>query len=423
MGPTSVEYDESPRPRVLLSGFTDDEPVGNLLDGLAPTSRDLTEVGLQILRAASWDAVVARGRPTDGWQGHRFLQFGGAPWPETIDRLKIELLPVWGDEVVLPSECPAEFRDEIKKSVIPVIRNTELPRRAILPPLVGMQVDYFIPLVTDADGNAFAAIYKPKNSAEEVVYLPTGVEPSRAWIALAFERWSESDPEAFPTAAHWTRHPEWMTADERAALEDVATAERNLSQATQRLEHELSEARRVLEDRHGEANASQRLLLSATGDELVHAVAVALREVGFEVEIRDESGGRQKFEDLRVRDEAWTAIGEVKGYGKGASTTDVMKLQRFSKEYQCEMSVFPDAQWYIVNQFRDRDPGTRPEILRGQDADVDAFADDDGLVIDTRTLFRLRKDVAEGSLAAEEARATLRAARGRLVYPEPQANS
>jgi len=87
------------------------------------------------------------------------------------------------------------------------------------------------------------------------------------------------------------------------------------------------------------------------------------------------------------------------------------------------MSVFPDAQWYIVNQFRDRDPGTRPEILRGQDADVDAFADDDGLVIDTRTLFRLRKDVAEGSLAAEEARATLRAARGRLVYPEPQANS
>ena len=321
-------------------------------------------------------------------------------------------------ETVLSEEAPEAFRDELKSSVIPVVRALPLPRAAIHPPSpTNAAVDYLIPLVTDADGNAFAAIYRPQQLAEEVIYLPDGVAPSRAWISLAFERWAESDPGAFPVAADWTRRAEWMTADEREAAGAVETAEQQLAESTAKLERDLSDARQVLDERHVRANSNERLLLMASGDKLVDAVAATLRPLGFDVEDRDATGGRHKLEDLRVKDGEWVAIAEVKGYTKGGTTRDLLSLGRFSKTYQKETGRFPDAQWYVVNQFRERDPSSRPQLLRGQDDDLDAFAEDDGVVIDTRALFRLRKAHAEAVIDAIAARKALMNARGRFEYP------
>jgi hypothetical protein len=54
---------------------------------------------------------------------------------------------------------------------------------------------------------------------------------------------------------------------------------------------------------------------------------------------------------------------------------------------------FPSAQWYIVNQFIERDPGTRPRPLASNTAEASEFAADSGLVVDTIDLFTLLMDV------------------------------
>jgi hypothetical protein len=74
--------------------------------------------------------------------------------------------------------------------------------------------------------------------------------------------------------------------------------------------------------------------------------------------------------------------------------------------------------WYVVNQFRGTDPTTRRPLLRNQDDDVDVFAEQGGLVVDARDLFRLRKAVAAGAVSAEAARVKLTSSSGRFELPQ-----
>lgn len=157
-------------------------------------------------------------------------------------------------------------------------------------------------------------------------------------------------------------------------------------------------------------------MLTGTGDELVQAVAGALTRLGFVVEDRDAIGAREKLEDLRVRDGDWIALCEVKGYTKGGSVTDMVKINRFVERYVRDTNAWPDARWYVVNQFKDRDPSSRMQLLRGQDEDVEGFAESNGLAIDTRSLFLLDKAVANGEIDKGKARTLLREAVGRFGY-------
>ncbi len=398
---------------MLLHGFDDD----SIVEGLAPTVAHLDANGLKKFRPDSWDAIVSVDTP-NGRAGHlRVLQFGGAPLCFNDQRRRLRLERTVGFEVILTEAVPESLRDELKE-VVRFVRAAPLPRDVIQAETDA--TEYFIPLITDADGRAFAAIYKPAGPipvVEEVIYLPGGFAPSRRWVALAFERWSESSVDAFPAVADWTQRSEWMTTDERAALGVVDDAQRELIHTTARLESELADARKLLESRHADADRNERRLLTATGDDLVDAVAEALRQLGFEVDDRDAQGARHKLEDLRVVDGGWLALAEVKGYNKGGSTSDLLKLSRFVRTYFKEAQRFPDAKWYVVNQHRVRDPSGRPELLRGQDGDVEEFSADDGLVLDTRELFTLLQACADGRIDRSDARELLKCARGRFQAP------
>ncbi len=413
---TEVTYDESPRPRVLLVGTED----VSLIDGLVPTYAvvDGGATLMNRIRPESWDAIISVGRAGRCAPFHRVLQFGGRPHDrvEAAAMYRVTRRNVVGTEVILTEEAPDAFRDELKASVIPFVRGLALPREAIDPP-GALAVDSFVPLVTDADGNAYAAIYQPIQAAREVIYLPDDLAPSRQWVTLALERWAEEDPEAFPVVADWTHRPEWMTSGELAAFATVQRTAQELAIETERLEQALRDARLALDEQRLQSENGQRLLLTGTGDDLVDCVADVLRQLGFDVEDRDETGARHKLEDLRVRDGRWTAIGEVKGYSAGGSTKDLLSLGRFSRAYEREVGSPPDAQWYIVNQFRKQDPDLRKLLLRGQDEDVDEFAKDGGLVIDTRALFRISSDHSTGRIDDTAAREMLKSARGRLEYP------
>jgi hypothetical protein len=120
-------------------------------------------------------------------------------------------------------------------------------------------------------------------------------------------------------------------------------------------------------------------------------------------------------EDLRVTipdDPAWIAIVEVRGYRGGAQVKDLMRLARFRSRFRTETGAEPDASWYVVNQFLGVDPGGRQRVLSGNPDEVSEFAADDGLVIDTRELFRLVNAVNAGALALGDARDILRSGRG-----------
>jgi hypothetical protein len=424
--PPPVAYDESPRPRVLLSGLTGRNGLKDLLEGLVPTWQHMPSFGLGQLRAASWDAVFSLDAPHGGDNEFFVLQFGGTPHgsyraaatPQQF--VTFRPMPtdgVWGKEVVLPAEAPEGWRDEIKRSLIPAIRQSESPR-LVIKKYAAKHVDVYVPLVTDADGAAFAAIYRPAVGAAEVIYLPACCEPSRAWIALALERWAEERPDIFPAKADWTTHPAWMSPGEFAAAAKIITAKQELDDVSARLTKAVEDAEAELDAERLKADGADRLILTGTGDELASAVAAVLRDIGFDVEERDAIGLPEKLEDLRVRTTNFVAIAEVKGYVKGGSSSDLMKLFRFVKLFVKETGHFPDARWYIVNQFRGSDPATRPQLLVNQDSTVEEFGNDDGLAVDTRCLFHLRRDVTNGTLSAEDARKKLIEARGRFAYPE-----
>ncbi|WP_454789802.1 hypothetical protein [Mycolicibacterium lutetiense] len=358
--------------------------------------------------------------------GHFHLQFGGTPHGQYAVKSQVgapwdsfyavPTVEVFGAEVRLSEQAPPEWRDELKRSAVTAIREAELPRTAISSDFA-RECELFVPMITDADHNAFAAIFRPPHGALEVIYLPERCVPSRAWITLAFERWAVQRPDTFPAKVDWTTSPVWMSPSELAKSDLLSKAKHELQAETARLEKALAGAEADLESERSKADAADRLILTGTGDDLVGAVANLLRELGFEVEDRDATGQPEKLEDLRVRTADFVAIAEVKGYTKGGSSSDLMKLYRFVKLFVKETGDFPSAQWYIVNQFRNSDPGTRPQLLVNQDSTVEEFGKDDGLAIDTRSLFRLRRDVSDGKIGREDASAMLIQARGRFIYP------
>ena len=157
------------------------------------------------------------------------------------------------------------------------------------------------------------------------------------------------------------------------------------------------------------ADEYERALLTTQSDELKDAVLRALIEIGFIVVDADLDAKKDDhLEDLRISDpneSGWIALGEVKGYTKGAKTEALTQFLRFNARFVQENGRLPDACWYIVNQFLGRDPSSRQLALNGKDDDVKAFAAANGLVLDTRELFKLLSFVRKGSISPSDARA------------------
>ncbi|UUE27520.1 hypothetical protein LRQ08_11980 [Rhodococcus qingshengii] len=419
-----VIYDEGLKPRVLIYSDTDDiDDLVGVVNQYAGTTANIRSFTPNI-RWESWDALISIGYPHQSSDHLMTIQIGGAPLGGQVIR-DVHGFPVEIRSMRLARSNGKEFRTDddlvpslksiVKSELVPLIREWPVPRDAIDSPRFSDNDSYFAPLVSDLDGNAFAAIYRPDKRAGEVLYLPAGITDIRPWLLFAFERWAVENPEAFPSAPDWTAAVEWMTADEIDARDTWVAAVDTAQKARDAADRVEQESQNALRELREKADNAERILLTATGDALVQAVAAALTRLGFVVEDMDAKGG-EKLEDLRVRDGDRIALCEVKGYTKGGSVTDLGKINRFVERYARDTGQWPDARWYVVNQFRDRDPSSRMQLLRGQDADVEGFAESDGLVIDTRSIFLLDKDVAGGVVTSDEARRLLRESTGRFTY-------
>jgi hypothetical protein len=79
--------------------------------------------------------------------------------------------------------------------------------------------------------------------------------------------------------------------------------------------------------------------------------------------------------------------------------------------------VPPDAVWYIANHDLADNPDNRKPALKENPSEVKEFGKDQGLVIDTLELFKLKRAVDDGKLTKDEARTLLTSKTETFKFP------
>ncbi|MET8430090.1 hypothetical protein [Nocardia sp. NPDC004860] len=425
-------YGEKDKPRALVYGIDEGAPAAAVIKQYCPTVLHFNRESPRF-RWESWDFLVSVGAPfadTSCLNQLFCIQFGGTP----VGRKPVESVsfransPLFDDvmvpvaPVVIPAELDKKWSSLVKAELLPKLLADSVYRTVIHTFGLPEQMPRPTPLVVDVDGHPIAFIYQPVVGPRECIYLPAeaadNIEP---WLLAAFERWAAAEPSVFPSEPDWVSNPTWMTSAELAARANIEQRQATADAAIEQLQREIAEAESALHSARDAGDAGPRILLTGTGDELVHAVNEALQRLGFDVRDMDVDLQGQKREDLRVSDGDWTCVCEVKGYTTGGKPSDLAKLQRWVGFYTAENRKLPEAAWYVVNQFRERDPSVRKQLLWGHAEDVEVLKEQGATAIDTRSLFLLDKAVAAGELAAEDARALLRDSVGLFVYPPTDA--
>lgn len=425
------------KPRVLIRGFDDD--VADQLASLFPTSRRISN--LPEVAQNEWDVLLTT-KSVHEADPHLFVIGIGCDFNpgaravygrDTFGKCQLPNVPPdecpsvsWGGsvkerELVVPDGLPPAIRRLVERTLVPKVQEeADHPTLTInIPSYLSEWTEVFRAFLLTNRGRFLAGRFTRAGSDAECWCLPRSMEAfAPFWVEAALAEWSKLAPATFPSAA-WVDLPQWRTPNENrlASRLDELRAKRidllaRMQEAEEALEAELTKAKQT-------AEGHERALLTGTGEDLEAVVGTCLSELGFTVQRMDEvypEGDRR--EDLQVTDPTkpgWTALAEVKGYMAGAKVTDLMKLGRFGKRYLQDHGRAADASWYIVNQFSGDDPDARSLVLASNEAELAAFAEDQGLAIDTRDLFQLWMAVREGRIQPDHVRNRLTASVGRFA--------
>jgi len=429
-----VVIGEPSHPQVLFDGFSSDEPAYLRMAALVPSARLLPPKGFAELRAVEWDVLVAKQVDVSA-PGHMHVLAFGCPrlGPEkTADHTSevrySDAQP--SQQMTVPDGHPDRLRRLVLNELVPWLQQRVTRPYLVVAFLNGVvrQIEHdpaaWLPFVLDADGNTIAGAFERGSRITSGGWcwaLPHVPDRPELWLAAALQDWHERTPDRVPALPGWRSRLAWRTRREADALAALEALQTERDDALARYEQQEARLSAAADAAAAAADAEERRLLTAQGATLVEAVAVALRSLGFDVEDADSAPtpeGTPKVEDLRVRDPddpTWTNITEVRGYKAGAKVSDLLRLARFAGLHAIRTGSIPLSRWYVVNQFFDDDPDTRRAPLAGSEDDIAVFAEDGGLVIDTRELFNLQQLVDDGTVAPAQARAHLRQARGALA--------
>lgn len=294
------------------------------------------------------------------------------------------------------------------------------PYKAFSPKLSDSRNEIY-PLLTEAGAGTLVIAGCVMSAGITTVFLPFTARKYLAdWLQALFEYFQTLNEHRFPVKSLDATKSQWMTAAELKAK--AALTEFDAMESARRLAN--SEARMKLEqaaEEAGRMSAQLRLLLSGTGVELVEACAAVLTELGFQVEDADVLPQHKaaKQEDLRISIDGLVILAEVKGYGKGAKANDLEQLKKAAMVYAMNENSEPNHLWYVVNSFRGVDPDDRPLVLASNSEQVEGFAKVfSGVVVDSRDLYCLIRDVQLGVRSRESARMLLLSAHGRFAYTD-----
>ncbi|CCH34779.1 hypothetical protein ABZ816_29530 [Actinosynnema sp. NPDC047251] len=458
---------QQPRPRILIYGFgnsegeNNDEPLPEFIRPiftLAPTVVRVTS--LSQVRTTEWDVLV-----TDQPLFHKISNGFGSTTYKPIsphlcvlyitntfsDQDTIEQRPDWRQKILFRQGHVSQEFTRIRNLPAPIAELVHEQLEPVFKRRVSHQKFEAAQSIW-ASGPDFTSPSRSRKEYHEVVIQPFSITPSGAilagryarsessetwllpsdtpdlsqWFSAALTEWQKLAPERFPALPDWTTRQEWSTAAERYLRKQVDDLKLRRASILRQLEAEEGQLKKSLLAAKEAADAYERALLTEQDDPLKRAVAKALSDLGFAVTDSDATAASDDhLEDLQVRDSRdpnWIALVEVKGYGRGAKTEALTQFIRFTTRFMHAQKRTPDALWYIVNQFRGKDPSARQQALHGKAVDVAAFGSGGGLVIDTVELFRLVISVQEGVISRDQAREALRKATGRFLtgFPAPE---
>jgi hypothetical protein len=428
---------EPVHPQLLIAGFAVDEPAYQAMSQLVQNTMSVNEgFDESKIRIVEWDILVTKGVDLDV-SGHMHVLSMGCQSLGMVQTANGGTsLYFGGKQPSAMLQVAADLSDPLRRLVSnelvpwlldqpfrPFIQRHRLSSFSPTDPLAGPDVRAF---VRDADGNMIAGEF-PRAGGRGGGFcwaLPFVPAEPQLWLAAALDDWRRRTPDRLPLSPGWRTRNTWRPKAEakayRALTELASERERAWAEFDRRERDLEASAQRATKA----ADQGLRRLLTSQGDDLVMAVASALKTLGFQVVDGDATTpqGTAKGEDLRLTDPDdldWTNITEVRGYAAGAKTNDLQRLARFAAMTLSRTGAQPTTRWYVVNQFLGNDPDTRQSLLPGADEDVEIFAEDGGLILDTRSLFALVRRVEYGEISQEDARGTLKATRGRFHLAAP----
>jgi hypothetical protein len=377
-----------------------------------------------------WDIVVtANGISNYTPPFVHVVAFGGAylgrpdssGWPSQDTYITAEVQD-HGTEFSIPESVPAGLVRALIEACLPTVTSRDLNYVIGTVGLKAAQTaspSEVSPFLLTASGWTAAGRFARLEDRAECWVFPAGCDPVRL-TSYALTELGVRYPDRFPPSEPWTQNPRWMTFAELREQREASRLQEERALANARLDQLERESQGRLNDATQSADSGERRLLTAQGADLVAAASQALTELGFCVQNMDDiwpSGDHR--EDLRLTSPGhpdWEAIVEVRGYARGAQMNDLMRLARFARRFQEEVGKWPPATWYVVNQFSNGDPSERDQALASNPSELEEFKLNDGLVLDTRELFKLLMRVRAGEVLPTEAVSQLIEARGR--WPE-----
>lgn len=286
-----------------------------------------------------------------------------------------------------------------------------------------------LPLLSERDGHLIAGVITFADCAP-FWSLPAQTADQLRWVKFFLDVQKRERTKDFP-ADQVGLTDDYRTPEElatRRAIKEHKAETTRLELQRKRMLQTLDEE---LERRQQEADAGDRRLIWGTGNDLTDRVASVLRGFGFDVEDRDVHAEQHQvnaMEDLRVTypgapmdgdtGRPWVALAEVKGYTRGAKANDLNKIGKYVRNYVRENGAYPSKQWYVVNALLKQAPHLRQQPLASSPESLEMFAGSGGLLLDTRNLFRLKRQVDAGEITKEQAAHQLMSQTGRFELPD-----
>ena len=244
-------------------------------------------------------------------------------------------------------------------------------------------------------GNPFAFVLRNVEQKIGVAWFPLPTKHKIDWIEGIVNEWAKFFPEKFPYIGDWARQEEWLLSEEIKILNKIKDIEKQKSSYIKKTNKEIvalnMKYQKVVEGN----DIGLRKLLTEQSNELVNIVKKVFETFGFAVEQIDDKieKGKPKIEDLRITidgKKSWEAIVEVRGYAKSSGKEgDLTRLNKFAKLYNKEKGKFPDKMIYVVNGPIELVPPQRPKPFESNPEFLGSVAEDDCLVVSTKTLYRV----------------------------------
>ena len=423
-------FGSRPHPRGLILGFEGE--LTAQLEPLFATSKVISN--LSEVEQTEWDVLVTAHGCDDARVGlyvvavesdHMAGQsFGRITWQSQSASITYA-----GEsratEFPLPSGLPAQVATLVEQHLGPRAVSEGSHRVLFFGGTPCRDANPIHPFLLTIDGRIVAGWFERSEHGPPCWCLPShAMLDAPAWVSAALSVWGKQDAQRFPPSEHdWQHRPEWRLDPEQAAALTIDEIIAERDRVVTDIDARLSQARTNLLNETRIADEGRRVLLTGQGDELCEEVAVALEDLGFQVERMDPVWpAGDKREDLRVRLKAkpdWISLVEVRGHRKGVQLADLIKLHsRFRTRYLQDTKALPSATWLFGNHSIDRDPSVRQVTLQSHQSDVEAFGQDGAMVIDTVQLFKLTRAVANGRLTAAIAQSALIDGTGRFALPE-----